>query len=415
MRKLFAIALVALLLGVGIVAMIETDPGYVLVAYGNYTLEASLWIGLLILVLLVVLLFLLLRLAYRIFTGQRSLVSWLGARKSRKAVQLSSRGVISFIEGNWLVARRQLVRGAEHNEAPLVNYLLAAHSSAHLQDDKGIQENLRAASDAEPDAAMAVEIALAQMQLQAGDYNQAIATLNLAAQNPGRHPRVLSLLLQAYQGLQDWDKQLELLPQLQRHKLLSDEEFLRLERELQHNRLAQCQSDLELLRAHWAKVPRPLQQEAAFVEAYARNLIALSDHGGAEKAILAALKQAWHPSLVRLYAYVQTDPSRQLDRAESWLSAHPQDAQLLLCLGRLSARAELWGKARDYFESAYRLEHSAEVCAELGRLLDGLGEPTVAAAYFREGLLLREDQLPLLPRPANHSPGNRLLASNGSQ
>ena len=42
---------------------------------------------------------------------------------------------------------------------------------------------------------------------------------------------------------------------------------------------------------------------------------------------------------------------------------------------------------------------SPEVCAELGRLLDGLGEPTVAAAYYREGLLLHEDKLPELPQP----------------
>ena len=64
MRKLFAIALVTLLLGAGIVGIIETDPGYVLVAYGNYTLEASLWVGLLLLLLLVVALFIVLRLVY---------------------------------------------------------------------------------------------------------------------------------------------------------------------------------------------------------------------------------------------------------------------------------------------------------------------------------------------------------------
>ena len=42
MRKLFVLILIALLLGVGIVAVIETDPGYVLLSYGNYTLETSL-------------------------------------------------------------------------------------------------------------------------------------------------------------------------------------------------------------------------------------------------------------------------------------------------------------------------------------------------------------------------------------
>jgi HemY protein len=39
------------------------------------------------------------------------------------------------------------------------------------------------------------------------------------------------------------------------------------------------------------------------------------------------------------------------------------------------------------------------VCAELGRLLTALAEPSAAAAYFREGLLLREDALPALPMP----------------
>ena len=75
MRKLFAIALVALLLGVGIVAIIETDPGYLLMAYGNYTLEASLWVGALLLLLSVLVVFLLLRLVYQVSSGQRRLES----------------------------------------------------------------------------------------------------------------------------------------------------------------------------------------------------------------------------------------------------------------------------------------------------------------------------------------------------
>jgi HemY protein len=96
--------------------------------------------------------------------------------------------------------------------------------------------------------------------------------------------------------------------------------------------------------------------------------------------------------------------------AESWLAAHPDEPELLLCLGRLSARDKLWGKARDYFESSYRLQRSAEVCAELGRLLTGLGEPKVAAAYFREGLLLSESDLPTLPEPEKLLPLSQRLA-----
>src|SRR5690606_27026952 len=87
MRKLFALALVALLLGVAVVAIIQTDPGYVLIAYDKFTLEASLWVGLLLLLALVTAIFLLLRLSYRIIGGKRSLASWLDARKSRRALR----------------------------------------------------------------------------------------------------------------------------------------------------------------------------------------------------------------------------------------------------------------------------------------------------------------------------------------
>ncbi|MCB1675535.1 MAG: heme biosynthesis protein HemY, partial [Halioglobus sp.] len=66
---------------------------------------------------------------------------------------------------------------------------------------------------------------------------------------------------------------------------------------------------------------------------------------------------------------------------------------------------------RDYYESSYRLQPGAEACAELGRLLSALGEPAVAAAYFREGLLLLESDLPTLPMPRQQSlPQSRRLA-----
>jgi HemY protein len=410
-RRLFATALIALLVGVGIVVVIETDPGYVLVAYGKYTLESSLWIGLLVLLLLVLLIFLLLRLLYRIVGGRRSLFSWLDARKVRNAQRLTTLGLISLTEGNWLTARRQLVRGAQFNEAPLVNYLLAARASAQLKDADKADEYLRAAGDAEPEAELAVKIAQAEMKLQAGEYDQVIALLDHSTRNFSRHPHVLGLLHQAYLGLRDWDKMLELLPQLQKHKLLDTGALQQLEREIHTKQLERDGTSREQLRASWQKVPKALQRDVALVEAHVRSLVRLGDHDAAEDVLLRALRADWQGVLVRQLGFVQTsDAQRQLARAESMLAAHPDDACFLLCLGRLSMRAKLWGKARDYFESSYRLEHSAEVCAELGRLLTGLGESSVAAAYFREGLLLREDALPALPMPEKLVPDALLLA-----
>ncbi len=411
MRKLFALALVALLLGVGIVAVIETDPGYVLASYGNYTLEASLWVGLLLLVASVLGIYLLVQLTYWIIGGRRSVAAWLGARKARNALRHTTRGQISFTEGNWLTARRQLLRGVQHNEAPLGNYLLAARASAQLNDSGKVEEYLRAAREAEPSAAVATEFALAELKLQAGEYQQAVAALDQATRSANRHPYVLILLRRAYEGLNDWDKLLELLPQLQKHKVLAPGELEQLQRQVNLNRLVRSNNDLSQLHAIWHKLPKQLQRDATLAAAYVDNLIKLGDQDRAENVLLNALRQQWNVALVRQYGYVQgSDAAWQLSRAESWLAAHADEPQLLLSLGRLSSRAKVWGKARDYFESSYRLERSPEVCAELGRLLTALGEPQVAAAYFREGLMLQEKALPELPLPDIAVPDNRLLA-----
>jgi HemY protein len=184
--------------------------------------------------------------------------------------------------------------------------------------------------------------------------------------------------------------------------VLTAEELHTLDVEVNSSLFAQSidAGEADGVRKSWNKLSASLKKEPELLRGYLTFLIEAKAHDEAGKFILKSLKQEWNSSLVRLYGLVETgNKSRQLARAESWLTDHARDAQLQLCLGRLSARNELWGKARDYFENSYRLERSAEVCAELGRLLAGLGEAKVSAAYFREGLLLKETALPDLPMP----------------
>jgi HemY protein len=414
MRKLFLLLLIALLLGVGVVAVIETDPGYVLVAYGNYTVETSLWVGLLILALFTLVIYAVVRLFRRLIGGQHSLTSWLGSRRSRASSRLTTRGLISYIEGNWQRARKQLLRGARNSEAPLVNYLMAARASYRLNEPDKMREYLGAAEEAEAEAGIAVELTQAELKLHARQYEQALATLVRARRNAGRHPYVLDLLHRAYYGLKDWEQLAQLLPELKKYKVLDNEAAARLEREIYTSLLAagaRADDDGDALRAAWQSMPGHLKQDETALAGYVALLVNKGNHAAAEKVINRALKHRWDSNLVRQYGYLESEhPARQLTQAESWLSAHTDDPQLLLCLGRLAAREKLWGKSRDYFESAYRLEPTPEVCAELGRLLVALGEPKVAAAYYREGLQGSQVGLPDLPMPEAIVPAARRLA-----
>jgi HemY protein len=239
MRRIFLLALIALLAGVGVVAVIETDPGYVLVSYANYTLETSLWVGLLLLVLFTLAIYGVVRLIGKLVAGQHSVASWLGTRKARRSSRLTTRGLINFIEGNWSRARRQLLRGAKNNEAPLINYLMAARASYRLNEPDKMREYLGAAEASESEAGTAVTLTQAELKLRAGQYEQALAPLVRAKKNAGRHPYVLDLLQQAYRGLNDWDSLVALLPELRKHEVLREEELTGLERQAHIERLQQ--------------------------------------------------------------------------------------------------------------------------------------------------------------------------------
>ncbi|MBN7798245.1 heme biosynthesis HemY N-terminal domain-containing protein [Parahaliea mediterranea] len=403
MRSVFALILIALLLGVGVVAVIETDPGYVLIAYGNYTLETSLWVGLVLLVLFTLLVYGAVRLVRKLFFGQRSVAHWMGARRGRQAARLTNRGLINYIEGNWQKSRRQLLRGARHNETPMINYLMAARASSELGEQDKMREFLGEAERSDAQAGIAVELTQAEIKLDAGQYEQAVATLVRARRNAARHPHVLDLLRQAYLGLEDWDNLAALLPDLTRHQVLPAADLAALERQVHRRRLqlaARGGDATQALQQRWQELPAQWKRDRDLLRAYVALLITQDAHDAAEKVCLRALKRDWDSELVRLYAFVHgASDSKQLSQAESWLEEHRDDAQLLLCLGRLAARCELWGKARDYLEASYKLQHTPEVCAELGRLLGALGEPKVSARYFEEGLL-RDVKLPELPMPS---------------
>lgn len=415
MRTLFVISLIALFIGVGIVALIEGDPGYVLLSYGNYTLETNLWVGLVLLAASLCLIFLLLRLVYRIVGGQRSFVSWLGTRRSKKSHRATNRGIINYTLGNWAKARQQLALGAQNGEAPLVNYLLAARASDQLAEPERVAELLRAAAEESPDAELAIDVIRAENKLRTGEFELALAALEKPARNSAKNPHVLELQRQAYLGLGAEDKLLTLLPNLVKHDQLSQEEARIAERDIYVGRIKSA-SELGALHSAWERLPASLKRDKPVLHLYVARQVELGDYDAAEVSILKAIKREWDVPMVRQFGLLEGDNTAgRLTRAERWLPEHPEDAELLLCLGRLCLREKLWGKARDYFESSYRVNPSAEVCAELGRLLVGLGEPRVASAYYREGLAASTSDLPELPMPDKIVSNHHLLERGATQ
>jgi HemY protein len=216
----FLLGLAALVGGVGIVALIETEPGYLLIAYGGYTVETSFWVGILAIATLVLTFYAALRFLSRLIASPGSLLNWASARRLRQSSRLTTRGLVSFVEGNWRRARRQLLRGARYSEAPMLNYLIAARASYRLEEPEAMREYLAAASDSDVvDASIAVELTRAELLLHAQRYEEALTTLSDASKHASRNPYVFHLLSRAHEGLGDAEALVALMPELRRHQL----------------------------------------------------------------------------------------------------------------------------------------------------------------------------------------------------
>jgi HemY protein len=223
---------------------------------------------------------------------------------------------------------------------------------------------------------------------------------------------VLHLLCKAYDGLGDIEAMAGLMPELRKHRVAGPIELDDLEARIHHDLIEQAAvtGDVALLQARWKKYPARLRDQESAQLHYLNSLLSCDEALAVEKEIVRQLKKHWRPALVNLYGRIPRESAqKQMLTAEGWLKQHADDAEVLLCLGRLAMVEREWVKARDYLERSHALAPTEEACLELGRLLTAVGDHAAAATAFRIGTDLRSAPLPELPQPDDVVPETHRL------
>lgn len=380
--KFAAVFLAALIVSAFAAHFLLGDPGYVAINFRGYLVEMSVPV----LISITVLLFVAVWLIRRVIQAPRRLGEAAGRYRSGRAGQKLTRGMIEVAEGNFAKGEKLLARAASTSDTPLFNYLQAARA-AHLQgQDERRDEWLRLAYEQTPEAANAVLLTQAELQLDRQQYEQALATLRRIEENSQNHSHALALMGRLYYRLEDWQHLAGLLPRLSKQGRVKRETIDKWAVRV-HSENFKRAADGDAILAEWKTVTKALRANTTLLDAYYMNLMRVGLHGKAEKDLARALKSEWRGPLVRLFGLVEgPDASKQLKRAEGWLSKHGDDPDLLLAAARLCLRNELWGKARSYLETVISLRPTPEAYQEYGRLLNQMGEGDAAADAYREGL-----------------------------
>jgi HemY protein len=359
-----------------------SDPGSVVIDFHDYRIEMSVPV----LVLLTAALFGSIWLLRKIIIAPRRIGEAAGRYRSARSGQKMTRGMIEMAEGNFAKGERMLARAASTSDSPLFNYLQAARA-AHLQGtDERRDEWLRLAYQEVPEASNAVLLTQAEFQLDRSQHEQALATLRRLDENSKDHGHALALMGRLYFQLEDWPALQEILPRVKKHAKVKPETLAAWTIRIHREQLERA-ADGDALLAAWKVIPKPQKSDTTLLEAYYLGMMRTGMHQKAEKELISTLKSNWRGPLVRLFGIVEgVDTTKQLKRAEGWLTNHGEDPDLLFAAARLCLRNELWGKARSYFETVISLRPSPEVYQEYGALLNQLGEGEAAAEAYRDGL-----------------------------
>lgn len=372
------------------------DPGHVLIGYGNWQIETSLYFSLAALVIAFVVLYIVVRLLLSTIWLPSTLKKRGLVKRTTHSFEGLVWGLVDAAEGNWAKAEKSLIRNAASSGIPLMHYLTAAKAAQARGAFSKRDEYLQLANESTPGSELVVGLTEAELQLSNKQFDKALDSLKILKSIAPSHASVLRLLHETYRQMEDWQAIRKLLPDLKKNRVLMEAQIKLLETESYSELLKEAvgTEDLQALKTAWDGVPSYIKSVPGMGAVYYAGMIRLGGGHDIEDELRKSLEKSWDETLVVLYGCIQSGkPKKQLSRAESWVSQHSGDAILMRMLGKLCIRLKLFDKAKMYLQSSIDIEPSVDAYLCSGDLASENGEPSQALQNYRKGLLLASDEV----------------------
>jgi len=374
--------------------LINVDPGYVLLAWGDTSIEMSIWVLMLGIVLVYIAMSLSLRFVIALNLPFRVLGNWQETSRIKRMQLQTRHGLLALADGQNMRAEKKFAELAPTTSQPIVVLpALATAMGRQGKIDEAGQVLNKLVSEF-PGTQQLVHLKLAEISLYQGNDEKALNALrSLHLLNP-QHAEANQLLLDLLQRQQMWPELISLLLVVGSCNQLSEDQLAQ-QQQLAYGRAfsgshrqdgSAVKSSLDQLQALWSKAPKSITNHGPSIISYAKAMARIEGDSASktEAFIEQALKLLWLDELVLEYAHLPlTDLQKSLTKAEAWQANAKDSAALQLTLGRLCRRLELWGKAQDYLQASITLQASKEAHAEMARLQHKMGHVDVAIEHYR--------------------------------
>lgn len=390
MRGLFWV--IALFTAAVAVAMAgRLNEGYVLIVLPPWRAEISLNFLIVALAVLFVAFYALLRTLALTLGMPKRVLAYRVRRQREKSGLVFQDAVRLLFEGRFGQALKRAGEAYDAGRAPALAALIAARAAQRLGDPERQQTWLARAKEQDVRNEAAALMLEAEMLNESRRFQEALLALDKLQGKLGRHIAAMRLELRARQGIGDWNGVLKLLRHLDKRNALPQEMVRALANKAHLANLARLEDDVQVV-ANYLRDLSSDERTPEVVLAGTRRLAMLGATLQAQRLIEGLLDQAdedflWQGELLTLYGSLQGgDEMSRIAQAERWLLQRPEDAGLLLALGRMCVRQRLWGKAQSYLEASLSVEDSQAGHLELARLDDRLERVDEANRHYRAAI-----------------------------
>ena len=381
----FAAAVAFVILG-------RVDAGYVLFVFPPYRVEVTMLFFALAAIAAFFALYALVRLLGHILALPATVRAYRARRRRERAHGALAAALQAYYEGRYRRAEKEAAVAFEIGPVPGLAALLAARASHQLRDFERRDRWLERADASGAAFHTAHLVSRAELALEERDFGAARDALRRLESAAPRHIATASMQLRAARGAGAWDEVRRLAGQLLKRDAIAP--ALAEEYKVQANveLLQRSSDDAEDFERRWREIAPRDQLHPRVAGAAARHATALGKASLAREILEKSLAAEWNSKLIGLYGELpaQLDPAGRgeearvrIERAERWLAERARDPELLAALGRLCAHAELWGKAKSFFEASLSFEESRSAHLELARLTERLGQSAEAQRHFR--------------------------------
>lgn len=379
---LWLLVLAALAAGLSLAAL--HNDGYALLVLPPWRIELSLNL----LLLLALAGFLVVHLTMRAISalvGMPASVREYRARRARENAEAALCDAVSLsFEGRFGRALRRAEAAFNAAYVPLLAALIAARAAHGMRDEQRLTYWRDQARQQDKGVSVARLMVEAGIAIDRRDYENAHELLDQLSRTGGRHVAAQRLALRVHQGLGQWQEVERVVRQLGKHHAMTPEQATPLLRRAQRERVAQLRGNAAALERYLGGLADADRFDPGFVLNAVPALIATDNNAEAARLIEDALDTQWDSALAGAYGECSGgDVLGRISHAERWLHVHPRDAKLLLTLGRLCRRQQLWGKAQSYLEASLSIQPTRWAHLELAALFDHLGHTAEANAHYR--------------------------------